>query len=261
MVERRNDHRILDLAQSYPSLTHREFEIIPHLASGATAAEIGQHFGVSDETIKKHRRNICAKFGATSVRGVHAKLVDFVSYYCGDTPLFRVCCEKMNQRVQVFSQQKLVITTLEQTFRTIVGPVEHLNFTTVDGTMPIRDVTIKEGDVQYRDKFLGQDAYVTRLKSPAKTGDIIQRTVTMTRDFNPHHMKTSHYSNWVLYPTGHCTLTVEHLECDQPPKYHHEVNLDFLQIDDPNLHVDQTDFSYSVHTFLPKMSQVITIFW
>lgn len=261
MVGPRKDHRTFDLSKIYPSLTQREFEIIPHLVSGATAAEIGKHLDVSDETIKKHRRNICAKFGSSSVRDIHANLADFAAYYCGDTPLFRVCCEKMHHHVQVFSKQRKILMTLEQTFRTIVGPVEQLNFTAVEGNMPIRDVTIKNGDVQFRDKFLGQDAYVTRLESPAKTGDIIQRTLTMTRDFDPLAPQPFHYSSWILYPTGHSTLTLEHLESDQPPKFHHEVNLDFLQIDDPNLHYDSGDFGYSIHTFRPKLSQVMTIFW
>jgi DNA-binding NarL/FixJ family response regulator len=59
-----------------PELTKREREIVPFLVSGATRFEIANHFGLSDETIKVHTRNILTKFGATSLRDVFSDILN-----------------------------------------------------------------------------------------------------------------------------------------------------------------------------------------
>jgi DNA-binding CsgD family transcriptional regulator len=64
-----------------PELTKREREIVPFLVSGATRFEIANHFGVSDETIKVHTRNILTKFGATSLRDVFSDIIEYHTYY------------------------------------------------------------------------------------------------------------------------------------------------------------------------------------
>ena len=51
-----------------PTLTARELDIAPLLVANATRSEIARHFGISDETVKHHTRNILRKFEATNVR-------------------------------------------------------------------------------------------------------------------------------------------------------------------------------------------------
>jgi len=63
------------------NLTNREREIIPFLLTGTTRAEIASHFGVSEETIKVHVRNIIKKFDATSVRDCFKWLNLYNQYY------------------------------------------------------------------------------------------------------------------------------------------------------------------------------------
>ena len=244
----------------YPNLTHRERDIIPHLASGATAQEIGQHLSISAETVKKHRENICAKFGGPTVRDVHGKLIDFVLLYAGKPPLFRVCCQSMQQKVQVFVRQKISVS-LDQDFRVVSGPVDDLKFTTVDGDMPIRSLEIAASDLNYRQNFLGQDEYVTKLDKPAKTGATIHRRIEIKRDFDPSMTASHHYSTWALYPTGQMVFTVEQLECDTPPNFHHDVTLDYMAIHDPNLTIEQSDFKLTLCTNRPRLSQAMTISW
>src|SRR6056300_1724448 len=63
------------------NLTNREREIIPFLLTGTTRAEIASHFGVSEETIKIHVRNLINKFDATSVRDCFKSLNLYHHYY------------------------------------------------------------------------------------------------------------------------------------------------------------------------------------
>ena len=63
------------------NLTNREREIIPFLLTGTTRTEIASHFGVSEETIKIHVRNLINKFDATSVRDCFKSLNLYHHYY------------------------------------------------------------------------------------------------------------------------------------------------------------------------------------
>lgn len=53
-----------------PFLTIRERELLPYLASGANRSQIADHFGLSEETVKRHTRNILTKFKAKTIRDV-----------------------------------------------------------------------------------------------------------------------------------------------------------------------------------------------
>jgi len=53
-----------------PFLTTRERELLPYLASGANRSQIADHFGLSEETVKRHTRNILTKFKAKTIRDV-----------------------------------------------------------------------------------------------------------------------------------------------------------------------------------------------
>lgn len=45
-------------------LTHREFEVMRHIAWGLTNAEAGTRLGISTRTVEIHRRNAINKLGA-----------------------------------------------------------------------------------------------------------------------------------------------------------------------------------------------------
>jgi DNA-binding CsgD family transcriptional regulator len=57
-----------------PSLTARELDIAPLLIANATRNEIARHFGISEETVKHHTRNILRKFEATNIRDAYEAL-------------------------------------------------------------------------------------------------------------------------------------------------------------------------------------------
>lgn len=63
MVDHQSQSHFSTLDFIYPNLTNRERDVIPHLASGATAQEIGQRLALSAETVKKHSKKICENLG------------------------------------------------------------------------------------------------------------------------------------------------------------------------------------------------------
>lgn len=46
------------------ALTRRELEVLGYMATGARNREIGEHLGISEETVKMHVKSIIAKLGA-----------------------------------------------------------------------------------------------------------------------------------------------------------------------------------------------------
>ena len=49
-----------------PSITPREQEVLKLLAKGITYSEIAAQLGVTDETVKKHLKNIYRKMGVSN---------------------------------------------------------------------------------------------------------------------------------------------------------------------------------------------------
>jgi DNA-binding NarL/FixJ family response regulator len=74
--------------QPPPKLTPREQEILPFLTSGANRNEIASHFGLSAETVKRHTRNILAKFGAKTLRDGMWDITDYLNNYGLPDPLY-----------------------------------------------------------------------------------------------------------------------------------------------------------------------------
>ena len=73
-------------------LTVREKEILTRLVNSSTNREIGKDLGLSENTIKTHRRNIQAKFGVNNLLGMvrfacRTNLIGFgEDDYCMDCP-------------------------------------------------------------------------------------------------------------------------------------------------------------------------------
>ncbi|HYW95427.1 MAG TPA: response regulator transcription factor [Bacteroidales bacterium] len=76
------DRRKADVDEDKYQLTPREKEILTLLVSGETNQVIATHLGLSENTIKTHRRNIQNKFGVTNLLGMiryacRTRLLDF----------------------------------------------------------------------------------------------------------------------------------------------------------------------------------------
>ena len=50
--------------QAISPLSQREREIVGHLARGETTKDLALSLGISEHTVRKHRENAMAKFGA-----------------------------------------------------------------------------------------------------------------------------------------------------------------------------------------------------
>ncbi len=64
--------------------------MVPLLARGQGRADIAKHFGVSEETIKKHTSNILVKFDAVSQKDGYQDLKDYAEYYAQPNPAYKV---------------------------------------------------------------------------------------------------------------------------------------------------------------------------
>ena len=61
------------VAQSVPSLSHREHEVLRWVASGRRQADIALQLGLSERTIENHLRRIRKRLGVSSTaQAVHA---------------------------------------------------------------------------------------------------------------------------------------------------------------------------------------------
>ena len=76
------------------SLTQRETEVLSLLVNGKTNLHIAEKLSLSENTVKSHRKNILAKFGATNLIGMiryacRARLLDYdPSGFCTGCPHF-----------------------------------------------------------------------------------------------------------------------------------------------------------------------------
>ena len=58
------------------SLTHRELTILKEIALGRTSPQIAEMFGLSPETVKWYRKQMLAKFTATTSAEMIRKAVE-----------------------------------------------------------------------------------------------------------------------------------------------------------------------------------------
>ncbi len=67
--------------QSLPGLSHREVEVLRHIALGHLNKEIADALGISINTVLSHRKNITAKLGIRSASGlsVYAMMNGYLS--------------------------------------------------------------------------------------------------------------------------------------------------------------------------------------
>jgi len=66
--------RVVELRRRFTRLSPREFEVLGHVLSGAMNKQIAARLGISERTVKLHRRSISSKVGVHST----AKLVSWV---------------------------------------------------------------------------------------------------------------------------------------------------------------------------------------
>jgi len=63
-------------ARLAPSLTQREYDILPHVAAGKSNREIADALGIGRETVKSHLERLFQKFEVSDRRALIARLIE-----------------------------------------------------------------------------------------------------------------------------------------------------------------------------------------
>ena len=66
--------RALDVRASCEVLTAREREVLDHVATGATNAQVASNLGVSPATVRKHLENAFSKLGVCTRTAAVARI-------------------------------------------------------------------------------------------------------------------------------------------------------------------------------------------
>lgn len=84
-----------------PQLTAREFEIAPLLIANATRVEISRHLNISEETVKRHIRNILHKFDSVNIRDAYEALSDHMYAFGPDGLNINYFCHSMKRDLYI----------------------------------------------------------------------------------------------------------------------------------------------------------------
>ena len=84
-----------------PQLTAREFEIAPLLIANATRVEISRHLNISEETVKRHIRNILHKFDSVNIRDAYEALSDHMYVFGPDGLHINYFCHSMKRDLYI----------------------------------------------------------------------------------------------------------------------------------------------------------------
>lgn len=84
-----------------PQLTAREFEIVPLLIANATRVEISRHLSISEETVKRHIRNILHKFDSINIRDAYEALSDHMYVFGPDGLNMNYFCHSVKRDLYI----------------------------------------------------------------------------------------------------------------------------------------------------------------
>ena len=102
-----------------PFLTIRERELLPYLASGANRSQIADHFGLSEETGKRHTRNILTKFKAKTIRDGLWDISEYVAYFGYPVPMYDLYAHSVKSHLIYDVDSKVMMARHEHHFECI----------------------------------------------------------------------------------------------------------------------------------------------
>lgn len=187
-----------------PKFTDREIEIIPFLVSGATRVEIADHFGLSDETVKKHVRNILNKFDATSLRDCISDITQYHDHFIKGMHQFYV--PHLTTTLHLHENYKDCEIASEYEVLAIKPNVSKITeLYATDGDLPRVEIN---GEITKPTQELMGHLFTwmfPRTLQPFETQSIYSR-VFFSDAFGANN-EESHFNN-IADPTGHLTLAV-----------------------------------------------------
>lgn len=109
-----------------PMLTSRQRDMLPYLISGCTRSEIATAFGLSEETVRKHVRNILDRFDALNVRDAMVDMVQYNSLYGADGLKYEFYIERNEMTLTHLEDGETTIFEIDQDLYVVADELTEL---------------------------------------------------------------------------------------------------------------------------------------
>ena len=157
-----------------PILTARQRDLLPYLISGCTRAEISTALNISEETVRKHVRNVLELFEAVNIRDAMIDMVQYHSMYGTDGPHYHYYVDRNDMLLTHLEDGEKSILELDQDFYVVAGELtELLDRMQVVGTV-LSHTCNGEEQVPF-ESLLGLDKFRYVLPEPVKSGGTFRR--------------------------------------------------------------------------------------
>lgn len=171
-----------------PLLTVRQREILPFLVAGCTRAEIAESLHLSEETVRKHVRNILELFDATNLRDGMARMVEYETCYLNGKVPFLFYCTRTEVVIDIGPDHRLARCQIEQDLLVVAEAAsEFLSRLACEGEV----VSHNDNDTPQTPfkKTFQDNLFRTVFDPPLKQGDVFKskREVQLKDNFLAEH--------------------------------------------------------------------------
>lgn len=244
-----------------PFLTIRERELLPYLASGANRSQIADHFGLSEETVKRHTRNILTKFKAKTIRDGLWDISEYVTYFGYPVPMYDLYAHSVKSHLIYDADSKVMVARHEHHFECISEQFSKSFFSVFDGDFKAETVKIDGVASPYSSYILGKKTFETTYAIPKKRGERFKRVAEVFFDTSQSVFNDSYSSIWSAYPAGKIEFSIDFFGARLPNKIWYEVQVNANAIIDPDVLWRCSKNSASLKIDNPKTDRVYLIRW
>ncbi|MEN8710541.1 MAG: helix-turn-helix transcriptional regulator, partial [Paracoccaceae bacterium] len=157
-----------------PILTARQRDLLPYLISGCTRAEIANALNISEETVRKHVRNILELFEAVNIRDAMIDMVQYNTFYGDDGPHYHYYVDRNEVSLTHLDDGETTVFEVDQDFYIMAGELsEVLDRFRTNGTLVSHTCNGQE-QVPF-ETSMGLKKYRYVLSEPVKSGGVFNR--------------------------------------------------------------------------------------
>lgn len=244
-----------------PNLTQKERSIIPYLVSGASRSELSEHFGVSEETVKRQIRSLLSKFDVRTLRDGMAELSDYQYFFGSNPPLFALFAHSIDLDVQYnFDARELYVKQVHD-FECMADQFDKSFVTGFPGDFPYIDVKIDGDPAKPEEKELGRYKFVKHYAPPKVCGDRFTRKIEVVHHISDAGMSDNYYSTWTMFPAQTLTFKISFLGNTIPRKFWSEIQMNSFKIEDPSSTWTKLDTYGILSVNDPKLDRAYLVRW
>ncbi len=244
-----------------PFLTTRERELLPYLASGANRSQIALHFGLSEETVKRHTRNILSKFNAKTIRDGMWDITEYVTYFGDPDPMYSVYAHSVITNITFNSDLELMSCNHVHSFECVGPQFDRSVFSVLDGDFKAESVSIDGVVLNHLTYEFGKKTFETKYETAKLRGERFDRVTNVIFNTKNNTLKDSYCSTWVTYPAGKIDFSINFVGERQPQRIWYEIQMGGQIIQDTSVLWDLDGARGSMHISAPRTERVYLIRW